>query len=37
VGEDVAHRRAVGDEGDDPHGGATAGTHEREGLADAGE
>lgn len=37
VAEDVAHGRAVGDEGDDPHRTATAGTQQRENFAEASE
>jgi len=32
VAEDVAHGRAVGDEGDDPHRAATAGAHQRKAV-----
>jgi len=37
VGGDVAHGRAVGDEGDDPHRAATVGAHPRENFVDTGE
>ena len=37
VDEDVAHGRAVGDEGDDAHRAATVGAHQRENFVDAGE
>jgi hypothetical protein len=37
VDEDVAHGRAVGDEGDDAHHAATVGAHEWENFIDAGE
>ena len=37
MGEDLAYRRAVGDEGDDPHLAAAPGTHQRKHLVDSGD